>query len=160
MLLSIFIQFLDQTHQLRSTPIPCHGFTWFKQLIIQHTKLVPPNALHNFGFLNCDYRSGPIFCRWSQCDVNTLSDSVFEANVHMQRNAVQFLSALIRTEPNFLAPMALKRFDMACRVTFNYCANSACVWHESSASNASHSESLKVFFFHRHAGPRHQNHRF
>ena len=43
-------------HQLHSIPIPCDGFTWFQQLIIHHTELVPPNAEHNLG--NVNIRSG------------------------------------------------------------------------------------------------------
>ena len=54
-----------------------------------------------------DYCSGPIFRRRSQCNVKTPSDSVFEAAVYKQRNAVQRLSALHRTEPNFLASESL-----------------------------------------------------
>ena len=53
-------------------------------------------------FCAWDYRSGPIFRRRSQYDVKTPSDSVFEAAVHKQRNAVQHLSASTRTEPDFL----------------------------------------------------------
>ena len=43
-------------------------------------------------FCAWDYRSGPIFRRQSQCNVKTLSDSVFDTVVHKQRNAVQHLS--------------------------------------------------------------------
>ena len=41
------LQFLVQTHKLRSIPIPCDGFTRFQQLIIQRTELGPPNADYN-----------------------------------------------------------------------------------------------------------------
>ena len=54
-------------------------------------------------FCAWDYRSGPIFRRRSQCGVKTPFDFVFEAALYKQRNAVQHLSALTRTEPNFLA---------------------------------------------------------
>ena len=103
-----------QTHQLRSIPIPCDGFSWFQQLIIHHTELVSRNVEHNLGtvrhvrvfpmiFCAWDYHSGPIFRCRSQCHVKTSSDSGFEAAVHKQRNIVQHLSASTRTEPNFLA---------------------------------------------------------
>ena len=32
--------------------IPYDGLTWFQQLIIYHTELVPPNAEHNLGTVN------------------------------------------------------------------------------------------------------------
>ena len=107
-----------QTHQLRSIPIPCDGFTRFQQLIIHHTELVSPNAEHSLGIVNIrwrhvwafpmifsawDYRTGPIFRRRPQCDVKTPSDSVFKAAVHKQRDTVQHFSASSRTEPNYLA---------------------------------------------------------
>ena len=44
-----------------------------------------------------------IFRHRPRSDVKTPSDSVFEAAVHKQRNAIQHLSALTRVEPNFLA---------------------------------------------------------
>ena len=47
----------------------------------------------------------------------------------------------------WLIPMALRRFEMTCWVTPNDSANSSCVCQESSASNASNSESSKIFFF-------------
>ena len=50
------LQCSAQTHQLPLIPICCDGFTRFQQLIIHHTKLVPPNAEHNFGTVNI--RSG------------------------------------------------------------------------------------------------------
>ena len=60
--LSVLWPFLLQcsahTHQLRSIPIPCDGFTRFQQFIIHHTELFPPNTEHNFGTVNI--RSG----RW------------------------------------------------------------------------------------------------
>ena len=54
-------------------------------------------------FCAWDYRSGPISRRRSQCNVKTLPYSVFEAAVHKQRNAVQHLTALTRTKPDFFA---------------------------------------------------------
>ena len=39
-------------------------------------------------FYAWNYRSGPIFRRLPQCEIKTSSDSVFEAAVHEQRNAV------------------------------------------------------------------------
>ena len=50
-----------------------------------------------------DYRSELIFRHRSQYDLKTPFDSVFEAGVHKQRNTVQHLSALTRTESNYLA---------------------------------------------------------
>ena len=79
----------------------------------------------------------PFFYRQSQCNVKTPSDSVFEAAVHKQRNAVQQLSTSTRTEPNFLTS---ESFPWLWGV-------SKCVWHQSSASNASNSESSKIFSF-------------
>ena len=54
-------------------------------------------------FCAWDYRNRLIFRRRSQCDVKTPFDSVFETAAHKQRNAVRYLSASTRTEPNFLA---------------------------------------------------------
>ena len=52
----ILLQCMAQTHQLRSIPTPCYGFTRFQQLIIHHPELVPLNAEHNLGTVNI--RSG------------------------------------------------------------------------------------------------------
>ena len=37
------LQCSAQTHQLRSKPISCDGFTWNQQLIIHHTEPVAQN---------------------------------------------------------------------------------------------------------------------
>ena len=58
-----------------------------------------------------------------------------------------------RQRESWLIHMALRRFEMAFRVIPNDSANSSCVWNESSVSNASNSESSKIFSF------PHQNHR-
>ena len=47
----------------------------------------------------------------------------------------------------WIISMALRCFEMTCWVTPNSSANSSCAWHESSASNASNSESSKMFSF-------------
>ena len=116
------LQCSAQTHQLRLIPIPRNGCTRFQQFIIHHTELVPSNAEQNLGTVNIrsGHRRGgllghspgfsalgiivvnPFFVAGHKCDVKTSSDSVFEAAVHKQRNAVQQLSASTRTEPNFL----------------------------------------------------------
>ena len=55
-------------------------------------------------FCAWDYRNEPIFHPpQSQYDAEILSVFAFQAAVHKQTNAVQHLSASIRTAPNFLA---------------------------------------------------------
>jgi len=58
---------------------------------------------HPMIFCAWDYRNEPIFRPQSQCDAEIPSVFAFQAAVHKQRNAVQHLSASIRTAPNFLA---------------------------------------------------------
>jgi len=53
-------------------------------------------------FCAWDYRNEPIFRPQSQCDAEIPSALAFQA-AHKQINAVQHLSASIRTAPNFLA---------------------------------------------------------
>ena len=54
-------------------------------------------------FCTWDYRNEPIFGPQSQCDAEILSVFAFQAAVHKQTNAVQHLSASIRTTLNILA---------------------------------------------------------
>ena len=61
-------------------------------------------------FCAWDYRSEPIFRRRLQCDVQTPSDSLFEA-VYKQRNAVQHFSTSTRTEQYFLTSESLGIFE-------------------------------------------------
>ena len=86
-------------------------------------------------FYAWDYLSGPIFRRRSQCDVKTPSDSVIEAAIHRQRNAIQLvrnpISLLLNHSHGFEA------FRNGLLVTPNDPANSSCVWHEFSANNNS-----------------------
>ena len=70
---------------------------------MHHTELVPRNVEHNLDTVNIWSGRRREGMSGSQCDKNTVSDSVFEAAVHNQRNAVQHLSASTRTETNFLA---------------------------------------------------------
>ena len=99
-----------------------------------------------------DYRSGLIFRRQSQWVVKTPSDSVFEATVYKQRNAIEHVSASTHTEPNFLASESfpwlwdvLKWF-----VEFGMSLQQVMppIWNH-----------RKFSLFHRHAGFRHQNYR-
>ena len=46
------LQWSAQMYQLHSILIPYDGFTWFLQIIIHHTELVPPNAEHNLDIVN------------------------------------------------------------------------------------------------------------
>jgi len=69
-------------------------------------------------FCAWDYRNELISRPQSQCNAKFPSVFAFQAAVHKQTNAVQHLSASIRTAPNFFAsesfPLALRRFEMAC----------------------------------------------
>ena len=56
---TFILQCSTKTHQFRSIPITCNGFTPFQQLIIQHTELVLPNVEHNLGAVKI--RSGRRF---------------------------------------------------------------------------------------------------
>ena len=80
-----------------------------------------------------------------------LQPFLFQSSAQAHQFRVQF--------PCFwIIPMALRPFELICWVTLNASANSSCVWHESSTSNASNSKSSNFFFYLCHAGPRHQNH--
>ena len=69
------LQCSAQTHQRRSMPISCDGFTRFQQLIIHHTELVPPNVENNLSTVNI--RSG---CRRGDMSRHSLWFSALEIN--------------------------------------------------------------------------------
>ena len=167
---SFLIQCSAQTHQLRSIPIPCDGFTWFQQLIIHQTELVPSNVEENLGTVSIRSGHRRKACSGIPHDFLRLGLSQwthFSSLVTMRcENPFRFClrssclhakkrrSTCLAFNPYetqfpyfWIILMALMRFEMTCWVTPNDSANYSCIWHESSASNASNSESAKKKFF-------------
>ena len=114
-------------------------------------------------FCAWDYRSGPIFCRRSQCDVKTPSDSVFEAAIHMQRNAVQHLSVVTGMEPTFLASESFPWLGGVSKwlvESLPIILRTLPVFVTSLQQVMPPVQIIRNFsLFYRHAGPGYQNHR-
>ena len=86
----------------------------------------------------------------SQCDVKTIFDFVWSSCSQTKKRrstSLGFNSYGTQFPCMWIIPMALRRFEMAYWVTPNDSANSSYVWHKSSTSNASNSESSKTFPF-------------
>ena len=77
------------------------------------------------------------FCLWSSCSQAKKRHST---SLGFNSYGTQFLCF-------WIIPMALRHFEIAYWVTPNDSANFSYLWHESSTSNASNSESTKVFSF-------------
>ena len=101
-----------------------------------------------------DYCSVPIFRHRLHFYVKTSSDSVFEAAIHKQRNAVQHISALTRMEPNFLASKSFLWLWNVSKWTILLAFGTSLQQVMPPIRNLG-----KFSLFHRHAGLRHRNHR-
>ena len=76
-------------------------------------------------------------CLWSSCSqVNKRRSTSLDVNSYGTQCSCFCIISI-----------TLRRLEIACWVSPNDSANSSCVWHESSASNASNSESSKIFCF-------------
>ena len=154
-----------QTDKLCLVVFSIDRFTRFKQLIIQHTLLIPPKTEHYLRAM--DIR----LCRWFGWLAGfhiwffALGVVVMDLIFITSNNPMQKWLLLVAFQQYFghanpplslsscgtqfscfwMYPAAFKRFEMAAWVTPKDSASYSCVWQQSPSSNASTSSSSNLF---------------